>query len=824
MKTTTKAFLHRKLNSLRSWRRGDRLCVGLIVAANLLFFGDILFTDNTLFYRDIGGFHHPFKRLVTEAYAKGEWPLWNPYIQFGQPLLANPNTMALYPTQILFHILPFPTAFDLHLVLNCLGAGLGAFFLARSLGFSASGALVAGLAYNFNGVVISLINLPLLAATAALLPWLALFLRRMIYDPSSGNVACTSALAALALLVLEPLTGLAALLFLVPFSIHCWLNRPPGSRLRLTAAAVLIAALSSVGLAAAQLLPTIEMLLGSERRTGLNFTDASYWSVHPFTLTQMLFPAVWRDSFQLSSLSGHWSNVFFEGREAYILSCYPGLGCLVFVVLGLFFSSRRNLKWLLTGIGLSALLLALGKYTPVYSFLYDYFPLFRLGRYPSKFLLTLGLCFALLAGLGIEELPRLRSSVAGSRGKTRLVGFLLLFVVLLTIAGLIAVTWTWNQAGAVVANDTVRFTFNGAPVQVSLSAIRDAAAYLYLIVPAGITLVLIACFASRPHPSWIAGMAAALLFFDLGDNHSINPVVHVDAYRQPPVTEWLLKKCDAEELFRIHHLKSKETRYVIQGKSDSLIWHLLFCTLTASAYSGAGDHLHYSSFPPVDKLETAGSQRIYEKLQRTTALGEQLQIFGRLNTVFFLSMEPVNRPELEWQASFEVNADKPLLAYRLANALPRAFLISTGSDRKGLTLDDYLDVSRPLEDKALIRPGQVRITRYQADRVELQVEAEQAARLVLLDSYYPGWRVFVNDQPGTVARFAEVFRAVDIPAGKHQVVFFYDPNSFRYGLALTLVTVIVWICVLLALWQRKWRGRRIRPELAADAEVQLIGS
>src|SRR5437867_13425568 len=120
-------FIHRILKTDAFW-------VLLLVLLNVGFFSDALFTNKTFFVRDVSFFHYPLKRLVTEAYTNGQWPLWNPYIQLGQPLLANPNAMALYPTQILFQILPFQIAFDLHFVLHCLLAGIAAFHLGRTLG------------------------------------------------------------------------------------------------------------------------------------------------------------------------------------------------------------------------------------------------------------------------------------------------------------------------------------------------------------------------------------------------------------------------------------------------------------------------------------------------------------------------------------------------------------------------------------------------------------------------------------------------------------------------------------------------------------------
>ena len=67
--------------------KGNTPWVLLLIILNLVFFGDALFTEKTFFFRDVSFFHYPLKKLVTEAYSRGEWPLWNPYIQLGQPLL-----------------------------------------------------------------------------------------------------------------------------------------------------------------------------------------------------------------------------------------------------------------------------------------------------------------------------------------------------------------------------------------------------------------------------------------------------------------------------------------------------------------------------------------------------------------------------------------------------------------------------------------------------------------------------------------------------------------------------------------------------------------
>jgi hypothetical protein len=60
-------------------------------------------------------------------------------------------------------------------------------------------------------------------------------------------------------------------------------------------------------------------------------------------------------------------------------------------------------------------------------------------------------------------------------------------------------------------------------------------------------------------------------------------------------------------------------------------------------------------------------------------------------------------------------------------------------------------------------------------------------RLVLTDSAYPGWRVFVDGTPAKWHVYERAFRAVDVPAGARRVEWRYLPDTFRVGLFLTCV-------------------------------------
>jgi hypothetical protein len=86
-------------------------------------------------------------------------------------------------------------------------------------------------------------------------------------------------------------------------------------------------------------------------------------------------------------------------------------------------------------------------------------------------------------------------------------------------------------------------------------------------------------------------------------------------------------------------------------------------------------------------------------------------------------------------------------------------------------------------------------------RVELEVSMTGAGLLVLADAFYPGWEVRVDGQKEDILQANIVCRAVALDPGDHNVVFEYRPRSFRIGLVVTLVFLV--ILIGMALWPRR---------------------
>jgi hypothetical protein len=83
----------------------------------------------------------------------------------------------------------------------------------------------------------------------------------------------------------------------------------------------------------------------------------------------------------------------------------------------------------------------------------------------------------------------------------------------------------------------------------------------------------------------------------------------------------------------------------------------------------------------------------------------------------------------------------------------------------------------------------VSFARDDANGVVLKARAPTGTTLVLTDSYFPGWRAWVDEGPARIERVGEGFRGVLLTAGNHTVEMRYEPASYRVGLFVSLVVL-----------------------------------
>jgi hypothetical protein len=99
--------------------------------------------------------------------------------------------------------------------------------------------------------------------------------------------------------------------------------------------------------------------------------------------------------------------------------------------------------------------------------------------------------------------------------------------------------------------------------------------------------------------------------------------------------------------------------------------------------------------------------------------------------------------------------------------------------------------------------GAASVSRTRPDQATIKVDVDRASYLVLADTYYPGWEATVDGQPTEILQANHAFRAVAVDAGRHNVVFEYDPLSFRLGAWITLGAALLLAAVLVIGWSQR---------------------
>ncbi len=138
----------------------------------------------------------PAHAAARSAWEDGRWPLWNPRVGAGMPLLADPQSQALQPLALLGLVLPLARAAGFVAALRLLVALIFSFLWLRGRGFHGGRALAGSLVYGL-GFLMFWIGWPV-ANVGAFLP-VALYALQDEKSGKAGAFLLTLSLAGLLL-------------------------------------------------------------------------------------------------------------------------------------------------------------------------------------------------------------------------------------------------------------------------------------------------------------------------------------------------------------------------------------------------------------------------------------------------------------------------------------------------------------------------------------------------------------------------------------------------------------------------------------------------
>jgi hypothetical protein len=740
----------------------------------------------------------PSRTYLASALREGRIPEWWDAIGLGIPFAANPQHGVVYPPAWLVAVLPMPWGSDALLLLHAFFAACGVLLLSRRFGASLLGATVAGGVFMASGYVASVVVIGIQLLTLAWTPWVAWAADRVGEGELDGRSRARRALCLAMVLGAQLLTGDPAGLSTSALVVLGVLFAR-GARGRATWWACGAAGVLALALAAVALLPALYLLPASERRSGMDLSSASVWSLHPLRMLEWAWPnLLGRASEPTLSLARIWADAgSASGLEPQMTySVYLGAPVLLLVVAGAF-SGQRGLRGVLV-TSLALVVLALGAFTPAYAAFRFLFVPERLVRYPEKHLAGVIVLWSALAGVGF-------SRVFLSHASRRFFAATLAAAAALAVGVLMA----WWGEGALLAASLSKGAARLPPLGVAdaLDEARGGGRGALLVA---VVFSVAVAFTWRPRLARTAPWLAALLLLGplVGHTWQVQPLVsRLDVTRAPAILPAIsAPRSLRPRLYRPQNLVPPLGSAPWSSARAMALW------LHDTAVDNTGAAHGLAHVPGFDAAVDPALHTLYDRAVRDGAGQRLLEVLG---VQFAVLPSDAHRPT---KLALRATWDEVVLAENLERR-PRAFVAGRWiwtptadptavlRPRTSSTVDPVHLVGEgplPLEPPTSLVPCEALSPR--AEIVVLECTATAPGYVVLLDAWAAGWTAFVDGQPSKIERADTVARAVRIPQGRHVVRFAYATPGLRSGLVVSLVA---WLGVLGGLAAARALGRRM---------------
>jgi hypothetical protein len=762
----------------------DLGALGALVLGHVLFFWRPLFTAAHVPKGggDLSSFFFALHAYSAERVTSWEIPLWNPYLHGGMPHLGNYQAGVLYPPNLIAYLVVRPFSYgtlEWLALLHFLIASIGLYLLLRSLGSRRIGAVGGGLVFAHSGFMVAHLGHYSMISVAAWVPWLLWAVHRIDRTPSWSRTALLAILIFLAATGGHQQTLLFALvgvglwwLFLVArgigirvpgvCAISVQTDRPHHNWRAIFLNSLLVRVLQfggavavGIGLAMPMLLPSLQLARRSVR-SSLTYEQATEFSVQPVALLQLILPTVFG-----SNPTDHWGH--FSSGEIW---GYTGVVTLIIALIGLLLRGTST-RLFFTIAGIVAVLYAVGPWSPLHGWIYQFVPFFDLVRAPARAYLWMNLAVAVLAGLAISDLMQLHPHLGlrtrqvlrrATIGLMVVAGVLALVVLPLFYILILGVNDPPNRP--VIAVDNLQMLL------------------LFLLLLLGVIWM-----ASRQQlrGAALGVLLVALIVLDVfSATGSFNPTDEdlLASYREPEIAAYLQDHWEETGPFRVdsRHPGLQPNFGQLNGVQEA---------------AGVFD-------PMQPALYTALVNRLREH--------PELPGFDMLN-IRYLITDDETAPATGFTPRLMSDAGSVL--WERENALPRAWFVSTAADvPHESSLDALLDPAFDPSETVIIdgppvepmpgASGELAIRQYEPERIVLDVAVDGAGYVVLSEGYFPGWTARVDGERVDVVPANHGLRAIPVEAASGRIELRYEPPLVLAGWLMAAAGGVLVLSALVA--------------------------
>jgi len=737
---------------------------------------DLVVPQNKVHCDEVAAFY-PWRTFTVEMVRKGEIPLWNPYVMLGAPHLANYQSTVFDPLCAVFYFMPIKTALGVSAMMKLFLCGLFAFAFARTLGLSRAAAALCAVTYAFCGYNVAWLKWPL-ASAMVWLPAMLICVERMLAARKMGWTLLLGIVVGLLFFSGHPESIFTILLGVAMYTVvrsvqYARQSGVPRQGVNL-AVCVALAVLIGVGVAAVQLVPFAEFARNSWTVAERAEEEAALSTYHLPMLVQFFVPNFYGSSADQNYWGYRNSNI-----DA---SLYVGVPALILFVMALVLLKKAprelrhpSIALLITAVvctatGFRIFPFSLTEKLPLFNQLrYEYFVAFNCIALPA--LGAVGLHLFVQA----EPRDRIRSLLAG----------LLLFVLALLIS-LFLLRW-----------------FRGM-IRILKIERYESIQMAKFLAWSLIALALLTLFHKFRLPAWFlsAGLVcvtvADLFTFSITFNPTLEP------QHMFPDTKLFSRLREDKSLYRVWCMASPvpSSTLMVYGIADHWGYDGIYY-YRSMVFPGQLKKLFWEKF--------SGLLNVKYFLQGPFEAGEidfwNMPMFRLVDTLdnvsVFENLTMLPRALVVHRATVAESEDKLFDVLRSDGFDPATAVV--------LEKPVPEEVMALLDDAPATDGSAATVREYEPHSVTIDADMEHAGFVILPDTYYPGWKVFVDNEEKELYAADYIARAVFVTKGAHVVRFVYAPLSFKVGVWLSFLTA-----ALVAVAAIVDRSRRNRGNAAAS--------
>lgn len=709
---------------------------------------------------------YPWKKLVMEQMAKGEWPLWNPFNFSGNPLLANFQTAAFYPLNIVL-FLPFNLGWTIFIVLQPLLGFVFMYLFLRQKKLSPVSCIFGSIAFSYSLYMTVWLEWGNIGHTFIWLP-LILFTIDKLRENFSFRWLLLYSLA-IVFAILAGYIQLIIYIFFLTFFYYFYQHfdsRNWQTFIKKTLVLVFFTLLA-VAVCSLQLIPSLEIFVNSARNIYSSET-LSKLLMPWFNIATIFAP----DFFGNPAYRNYWLEGTYIERVSYV-----GILPLIFSFYAILGPGKGKRFFIISG--LVSLLLAI-NFLPAQLFYALKIPIIGTAV-PTRILAILSFSLAVLGAYGIEEFILQK--------KYQVKKFLILPAVFLIIWILIF---------------TLSKSTNWLPTMVLTSQKNLFISSLILIVCSILILTAMKFQKWKKLVIWIFITATIFdLYFYFWRITPFSPPDFI--YPESKIVTLVRNKSSFWRNWGYgtgyieSNLATEQKIFSPDGYDP------LYIKRYGELVSSSDNGLIKNSLPRSDVVVAPGYGE--ESLRENSYRKRILDLLG----VRYI-LHKNEKDKKHDTATFPPDRYKLLLQegvwqiYENLHVVSRFFLTSNYLIEKNhekiikILHDQKFDPQKTIileknpKMTSLQSPNDsIKLLSYLPNEVRFRINIKEPNLLFLSDNYYPGWDASVDGNPKEIYRADYTFRAVIVPAGDHLVVFSYKPTSFFMGLKITIIIIFIYV-------------------------------